>query len=46
MNFHMHIGTVDFIPLVCYFVIFGFLWRTLSARWADNSVGQAMAYIY
>lgn len=46
MNLHLHIGGFDFIPLVCYFIIFGFLWRSLAARWADNPIGQAMAFIY
>jgi hypothetical protein len=43
---HIHVSPVEFLTTACYVVIFGFLWRTLSARWADNSVGQAMAYIF
>lgn len=43
---HFHIGTVDFVPLVMFIIIFGFLWRSLAAKWADKPIGQAMAYIY
>jgi hypothetical protein len=27
-------------------IIFGFLWRTLAAKFADRPIGQAMAVIY
>lgn len=43
---HLHIGTVDFVPLAMFLIIFGFLWRSLSAHLADRPIGQAMAYIY
>lgn len=43
---HVHVSPVEFLTVACYVVIFGFIWRTLAARWADNSVGQAMAFIF
>ena len=43
---HVHIDAIDAVKTFCYIVIFGFFWRTLSARWADNAVGKAMAFIY
>lgn len=43
---HLHVDPVDFLKTAAYVVIFGFFWRTLSARWSNNSVGQAMAYIF
>lgn len=43
---HIHVSPVEFLTTACYVVIFGFLWRSLAARWSDNSVGQGMAYIF
>lgn len=43
---HVHVSPVEFLTTAAFIVIFGFLWRSLSARWADNNVGQAMAFIY
>lgn len=43
---HVHVSPVEFLTVACYVVIFGFIWRSLAARWADNSVGQAMAFIF
>lgn len=43
---HIHIGALDFFITVAYIVAFGFIWRSLSAHWADNALGQAMAFIY
>lgn len=43
---HVHVSPVEFLTTVCYLVIFGFLWRSLSARWSDKPMGQAMAFIY
>lgn len=43
---HVHISPVEFLTTAAYLIIFGFFWRTLAARWADNSVGKAMAFIY
>lgn len=43
---HVHVSAVEFLTVAAYVVIFGFLWRTLAARWADKPVGAAMAYIF
>lgn len=43
---HVHIGTVEFFTVAAYVIIFGFLWRALSARLSDSPVGKAMAWIY
>lgn len=43
---HVHVSPVEFLTTAAFIVIFGFFWRTLSARWSDNPVGQAMAFIY
>jgi hypothetical protein len=37
---------VEALATFAYIIIFGFFWRALAAQWADNKVGQAMAYIY
>ena len=43
---HVHISPVEFLSTAAFLIIFGFLWRSLAAKWADNRVGQAMAFIY
>lgn len=43
---HVHVSPVEFLQVAAFIVIFGFLWRTLAARWKDNAVGQGMAFIY
>lgn len=43
---HMNVSLVEFGAFAAYAIIFGFLWRSLAARWSDNSVGQAMAFIF
>lgn len=42
----IHVSPVEFLTVACYVVIFGFLWRSLAARWSDKPVGQAMAFIF
>ncbi len=48
MEVSTRISTVSFFIIAAYIVIFGFLWRSLSAYLAqkDNPLGKAMAYIY
>lgn len=43
---HVHVSPLEFFQTAFSIIIFGFLWRSLAARWSDNKVGQAMAYIY
>jgi hypothetical protein len=37
---------VDFIKTAAMIIIFGFLWRLLTARYAQSRVGEAMAFVY
>jgi len=37
---------IDFAKTAAMIVIFGFIWRYLSARYAGSTVGGAMAFIY
>lgn len=43
---HVHVSPVEFLTVAAYIVIFGFFWRTLAAKWSNNQVGQAMAFIF
>ena len=43
---HVHVSPVEFLTTACFIVLFGFFWRSLSARWSDKPIGQAMAFIY
>jgi len=42
----MRVGTIDFLTVACYIIIFGFLWRATAAALSDRSLGKAMAYIF
>lgn len=43
---HAHISLLDFLTTALEIIIFGFFWRFLSIKLADNAVGKAMAFIY
>ena len=43
---HLTVSFPAFLTFALYAVIFGFLWRSLAARWSDNAAGQAMAFIF
>lgn len=43
---HIHIGAMDFLTTAAYIIIFAYVWRSLSAHWSDNPVGQAMSFIF
>lgn len=43
---HIHASALDALVVFAYLVIFGFIWRFLSARWSERPVGKAMAFIY
>lgn len=43
---HVHISPVEFLTTAAYVIIFGFFWRVLAAKNAENKLGQAMAFIY
>ena len=42
----LHIGVLGFLTTALYIVIFGFLVRTLSAKYPDSSISKAFGYIY
>jgi hypothetical protein len=43
---HFDISMAGFATFACYAILFGFLVRSLAARWSDNAFGQALAFIY
>jgi hypothetical protein len=45
---HVHVGFPEFVSFAAMMIIFGFLWRSLSASLAakDSKIGKAMAFIY
>lgn len=42
---HVHASALDFLVVAAYVIIFGFVWRTLSARLSDSPIGQGMSTI-
>ena len=38
-------STLNFLIVAAFMIIFMFMWRNLSARWAERPIGQAMASI-
>lgn len=46
MTSHVHISALSFLVVALYIVIFGIVWRTVSARFSDTSFGKAMSIIY
>lgn len=38
-------SALNFVIVACMVIIFGMLWRTLAAKYAESPVGQAMAVI-
>lgn len=45
MTNHLHVSALDFLVFAAYSIVFGFLWRYLATRWAENPAGKAMAFI-
>jgi hypothetical protein len=39
-------SALNWLTVAFMVIIFGFIWRTLAAKWADRPVGQAMATIF
>lgn len=40
------VSWLAFLEFVCYMMIFGFMWRTLSIKLSEKPIGKAMSYIY
>lgn len=45
MSDHFHVGFVEFLVTGLYLTIWNFLWRMLSMKNHDNSIGKAMSVI-
>jgi hypothetical protein len=43
---HIHIGALDALKAFLGVIILGFFWRLTASYLSDNSIGQAMAFIY
>ena len=43
---HIHLGGFDFLTTALYVIVFAFIWRSVSAYFADTKFGQAMAFIF
>ena len=41
---HIHLGAIDFLKFVAYYLIFAFIWQTIAAKLAERPIGRAMAY--
>lgn len=39
-------SALNFLIVAAYIIIFGFMWRTLAAKWSERPVGQGMAYVF
>ena len=43
---HIHLGLLHGLVAFCGVLIYGFAWRVIAAHNSQNSVGQAMSFIY
>lgn len=43
---HVHLGVLHAVGVFLSVVVVGFFWRIIAGWNADNSVGQAMSFIY
>lgn len=43
---HIHLGLLDALKTFLAVIIIGFFWRVVASHNSQNSVGQAMAFIY
>ncbi len=43
---HIHLGILHAVGVFASVVVIGFFWRVVAAHNANNSVGQAMSFIY
>lgn len=46
MGSHVHVSALSFLITALYIIIFGILWRLISARYSETSFGKAMSVIY
>lgn len=43
---HIHLGIMDAVKGFLGVIVIGFFWRLVAALNSQNSVGQAMGFIY
>jgi hypothetical protein len=43
---HIHLGILHGAIIFASVIIYGFFWRLIAGHNSDNSVGQAMSFIY
>ena len=43
---NIHVGASEAVKAFLAVIIVGFFWRLLAAHNADNSLGQAMSFVY
>lgn len=43
---HLHISALNFLVVALYIIVFGIVWRTISTRYSDTTIGKAMSVIY
>lgn len=43
---HIHLGVLHAFSIFLSVIVIGFFWRLIAAHNSDNSVGQAMSFIY
>lgn len=46
MSSHVHISALSFLIVALYVIIFGIIWRTVSARFSESNIGKAMSTIF
>jgi hypothetical protein len=43
---NLDVSVLGFLRTAMYIIMFGFLWRYISARQSQTPVGKAMSFIY
>ena len=43
---HLHIGFVEFLIFLLYFIVAGFLLRVVEIAMHNNALGQALSFIH
>jgi len=43
---NLNIGLLGFATFAAYLVIFGFIARSITARYPDSTISKAIGYIY
>lgn len=43
---HLHVGVIHAVTVFASVIFIGFFWRLIAAHNSQNSLGQAMSFIY